>query len=133
MKLSALLEPSLVLATAEPVKLPDPNLVSEQIKSGAQKVAENPRVQAATHKAQETVTAQAAATAAMRPMPMPKTPGLAAPTPKRIDWTKRARAYAAGRPIAGPFTSVVVVPLKRQVKALRRLGFGFAVDDAGDG
>ena len=26
-----------------------------------------------------------------------------------------------------------VVPLKRQVKALRRLGFGFAVDDAGAG
>ncbi|MDP3890352.1 hypothetical protein [Nocardioides sp.] len=35
----------------------------EQIKSGAQKVAENPRVQAATHKAQETVTTQAAAAA----------------------------------------------------------------------
>jgi EAL domain-containing protein (putative c-di-GMP-specific phosphodiesterase class I) len=26
-----------------------------------------------------------------------------------------------------------VVPLKRQVKALRRLGFGFAIDDAGAG
>ena len=35
----------------------------EQIKSGAQKVAENPRVQAATSKAQETVTAQATAVA----------------------------------------------------------------------
>lgn len=35
----------------------------EQIKSGAQKVAENPRVQAATHKAQETVATQAAAAA----------------------------------------------------------------------
>lgn len=35
----------------------------EQLKTGAQKVAENPRVQAATHKAQETVTAQAAAAA----------------------------------------------------------------------
>lgn len=35
----------------------------EQIKSQAQKVAENPRVQAATHKAQETVAHQAATAA----------------------------------------------------------------------
>jgi hypothetical protein len=35
----------------------------EQIRSGAQKLAENPKVRAATHKAQETVATQAAAAA----------------------------------------------------------------------
>ena len=64
----------------------------------------------------------------------PARPGLRGQGVRRHGPGRRPRAIARSRssaPSSRP--SPTSDPLKRQVKALRRLGFGFAVDDAGAG